>query len=429
MTGRAYSMVALFCAIDSMLSAGASACPRGTLDILREAGLDPIAAELEPLHVPQATITNWAVMARGRELLSSKNVCEDEDWRKKSLKLVREIPIAGVLGTLQEETKFEASGIARRGNNQYVIACDNTRSLPCLNDRLQFKSNVSWLIRDSENPAQSAASLDSDNIRGSTEVAGINDSQFEGITYLPRSDHMLVVKELVRHEGHYHPVVQELEFAKDNQTYRTMLNCTVNFKLTHDNKGFEGIQFHEDANGEKWLMGLCEGNFCSGGKHGRKKGHGRIVVSKFYQDEDLGVCGWEPVKVIKIPKTAYFADYSDMAFRGNRLAITSQEESEVWIGEFDKEKMEFASEGSHYHFPRSDSCEQIYCNIEGVEWIDDDRLMLASDRSKADQPYICTRRDQSVHIMVLPHGHREVNQHLGLTEAATQDSSAESATA
>lgn len=47
------------------------------------------------------------------------------------------------------------------------------------------------------------------------------------------------------------------------------------------------------------------------------------------------------------------------------------------------------------------------CAFAGVEWIDDDRLMLASDRAKADQPYICTARDQSVHIMVLPHGHRK----------------------
>lgn len=53
----------------------------------------------------------------------------------------------------------------------------------------------------------------------------------------------------------------------------------------------------------------------------------------------------------------------------------------------------------------------------GVEWIDDDRLMLASDRAKADQPYICTPRDQSVHIMVLPHGHRKVEGLL--TEGTT----------
>ena len=42
-----------------------------------------------------------------------------------------------------------------------------------------------------------------------------------------------------------------------------------------------------------------------------------------------------------------------------------------------------------------------------MEWIDEDRLMLVSDRAKADQPFVCTQRDQSIHIMVLPHGHRK----------------------
>lgn len=36
--------------------------------------------------------------------------------------------------------------------------------------------------------------------------------------------------------------------------------------------------------------------------------------------------------------------------------------------------------------------------IQGVEWIDEHRLMFASDRAKADQPFICTTRDQGVHV-------------------------------
>ncbi len=35
----------------------------------------------------------------------------------------------------------------------------------------------------------------------------------------------------------------------------------------------------------RWLLGLCEGNFCSGGKHGRTKGNGRIVLSKYYKND------------------------------------------------------------------------------------------------------------------------------------------------
>lgn len=48
------------------------------------------------------------------------------------------------------------------------------------------------------------------------------------------------------------------------------------------------------------------------------------------------------------------------------MLMPIQEDSEVWIGNFDKDKLEFTSKGAHYHFPRSDYCEQIYCNVEGV---------------------------------------------------------------
>lgn len=36
--------------------------------------------------------------------------------------------------------------------------------------------------------------------------------------------------------------------------------------------------------------------------------------------------------------------------------------------------------------------------LQGVEWIDEHRLMFASDRAKAKQPFICTTRDQGVHV-------------------------------
>ena len=39
---------------------------------------------------------------------------------------------------------------------------------------------------------------------------------------------------------------------------------------------------------------------------------------------------------------------------------------------------------------------------QGVEWIDEHRLMFASDRAKAKQPFICTTRDQGVHVSRIP---------------------------
>ena len=49
------------------------------------------------------------------------SLCERTDWRKKSLKLIKEIPFAGVFRDLHGETKFEASGLVRVNNTYYVV--------------------------------------------------------------------------------------------------------------------------------------------------------------------------------------------------------------------------------------------------------------------------------------------------------------------
>ena len=81
-------------------------------------------------------------------------------------------------------------------------------------------------------------------------------------------------------------------------------------------------------------------------------------------------------------------------------------------GEFEPDKAEF-SEGKVYDFPRSqDGCEAIYCNVEGIHWINegaDDSaapgtLVAVSDKmkSRGRQPAICHDKDQSVHLFALP---------------------------
>jgi hypothetical protein len=41
-----------------------------------------------------------------------------------------------------------------------------------------------------------------------------------------------------------------------------------------------------------------------------------------------------------------------------------QENSAVWLGDFDFDKMDFVGNGAYFHFPRNDHCDQIYCNVE-----------------------------------------------------------------
>ena len=44
----------------------------------------------------------------------------------------------------------------------------------------------------------------------------------------------------------------------------------------------------------------------------------------------------------------------------------------------------------------------MYCNMEGVTWLGNDRLVVVSDKGKSDQPGRCARKDQSIHIFKLP---------------------------
>ena len=56
---------------------------------------------------------------------------------------------------------------------------------------------------------------------------------------------------------------------------------------------------------------------------------------------------------------------------GMQMAITSQEESSVWIGAFDIESLDFEGDGKVFQFPRGPLCGTTYCNVEGFEFMDE----------------------------------------------------------
>lgn len=53
-------------------------------------------------------------------------ITETNNFLHFPFQVVREIPVAGVLGDLEDETKFEGSGIAQRGHGtgQYFVVFD-----------------------------------------------------------------------------------------------------------------------------------------------------------------------------------------------------------------------------------------------------------------------------------------------------------------
>lgn len=79
-----------------------------------------------------------------------------------------------------------------------------------------------------------------------------------------------------------------------------------------------------------------------------------------------------------------------------------QEDAALWVGKFDFGAMEFVGNGTVYHFPRDNNCDMVYCTVEGLSWIDSQRITVTLDRAKADQPFVCTLKDQSIAMFALP---------------------------
>ncbi|PHJ22568.1 hypothetical protein CSUI_003589 [Cystoisospora suis] len=230
-----------------------------------------------------------------------------------------------------------------------------------------------------------------------------------------------------RIQGHYHAVIEELQI-QDKQ-YTLLESCRTEFNFSAGNKGFEGMVGLRDTKNTFYLLGLCEGNYCRGGKRGERRGHGRLVLMQKEEANGEVPCRWKTLKVLRLPREINFTDYSSIAVRGNRLAITSQVDSVVWIGRFnapeeipekretgtgegpDKHKpkmllenptdLEVLSGGQVLNFPRDHECRIVYCNIEGITF--SDRLLIAaSDKVKDWQGPRCMAKDQSLHVFALP---------------------------
>lgn len=157
-------------------------------------------------------------------------------------------------------------------------------------------------------------------------------------------------------------------------------------------KGFEGAEAIRDLNNELAVLALCEGNYCSEDSM-NDTGNGRVIAMKKIVEDD-GTCSWSTIREIELPPSADFHDYSDISVDENgRVAITSQEDSAVWIGKmvgqndaglWDIDKLEFNDDDFKvYDFPRNDQCKKVYCNIEGIHWMGDNMLMAVSDKMKS----------------------------------------------
>jgi hypothetical protein len=234
-------------------------------------------------------------------------------------------------------------------------------------------------------------------VRGAPENGLIRQTRgrrtgFEDIAHDREADRFFVLIESVRRaDGGFMARVQEYD---GGLRYRS--GAWLDFPLDRPNKGLEGLTcLHRE--GRTYLLGLCEGNRCRGGAEGRQPGGGRIQVF------DRSGRRWTRVGRIRLPVALWFEDYSSLSVDGDRLVVTSQESSAVWVGSLAPGSWEVAGEGCTYTFPRDPDGRVVYCNVEGISWTAADQFVVVSDRAKAGmQDRRCRAKDQSIHVFGIP---------------------------
>jgi len=326
--------------------------------------------------------------------------CDNGRYSKRTLKKAYEMPFAALFKDCRGQKKFEASDVIKVGDDFYAV-CDSSWAISKFGSALLPFAETNVQIGDPERVKN-------------------EDSGYEGIVH---SDGIFyVVRESVLHTSNatkrtkqaYYAIVEELQISVDN--YTVTGQCRSEFEFEGDSKGFEGAIGVKDLRNRLTILGLCEGNHCSEKDKG-DRGNGRLVAMQKTLAHD-GSCMWKTLKMIDIPVSADFLDYSAITVdEKGRVAISSQEDSKIWVGRlvglqenglYDLEKLALldSEEGKPevYHFPMNDDCEVVYCNIEGIHWLDENMIVAVSDKmkSKGKQPFRCFDKDQSVHAFVFP---------------------------
>jgi hypothetical protein len=219
------------------------------------------------------------------------------------------------------------------------------------------------------------------------------DFGYEGIAYNAAKRRFYLLVEARKHaRGCYQAMIVEYD-----DEFHFLKERPLDFIFKSSNKGFEAVaqvrRHHQD-----YLLALCEGNKCKCGSKGRTPGGGRVQVFEKKRKR------WAHSGTIALPTTLPFVDYSGMSIDHGRVAVVSQVNSMLWVGQFDEAAWTWRDAGQLYEFPRSDQGTIRYGNIEGVGWLSPTRIVAVSDRrKKKNQPDKgLSEKDQSVHIFDIP---------------------------
>ena len=283
------------------------------------------------------------------------------------LTLVAERKLSDLITPPRGSSVLEASGVVAKDGSYYVIF-DNVRRVARVDAGLDAGSGThGWF-----GPRRSG-------------------DGYEDIAFSRHTRRFYLLIEAEKHvDGTYKGLIDEMTEAGRFERRRW-----IDFPFATRNSGFEGLSAVR-WQGRDYLLALCEGNRCRGGRKGRKPGGGRIQV--------LHRAGamWKPVATIALPPRVAFEDYSAVSLRGNRIAVVSQQTSRLWIGTLRFGDWTITGRGSIYDFPRTKKGRLKYCTLEGLCWLSPRTFVLVSDLSKGGYAKRCRKRDQSIHVFRLP---------------------------
>jgi hypothetical protein len=285
-----------------------------------------------------------------------------------ALYLVRESKICDLMPRDLAITRWEASGVLVNDRHYFVVFDDRTE-IARFSDDLQPN--------------------DANGLFGMAHAV----SGYEGITYNAAKRRFYLLVESRKHPSGYY----QASIVEYDDDFKYLKDRPVDFTFKSSNKGFEAVA-HVRRNNTDYLLALCEGNKCKCGDKGRKPGGGRVHVFEKKRKQ------WLHSRSIALPTTVPFVDYSGMSIDNGWVAIVSQVNAMLWVGQFDEAGWTWRNAGQLYEFPRSDDGAIWYGNIEGVGWITPTRIVAVSDRrKKKNQPEKgLSEKDQSVHIFDIP---------------------------
>lgn len=268
--------------------------------------------------------------------------------------------------------KYEASGVVHALGKLHVVF-DNMRSTARIEKLKKRKSELIASVKSKEG--------------------------YEGITFDKTNNRFLLLIETVKVgnqvKAELHEYNNDLKFINSkilDYNFKNKDGELIWKKPDNANTGFEGITTYQTADNQILLLALCEGNKCLHGKKSKENGNGRIQVFS------EGIADWNHLYTIHLPKEADWTDYSGIDIFENNIAVVSQESAKLWIGKITlkNKKLHIQDNGKKYKFPKG------YCNVEGVTFINKNKIAIVSDKTKKDkQPKKCKKKDQSIHLLEL----------------------------